>query len=511
MNSINTTASPEVSLELVLEAENLPSLPGVAGDVLRICKDVDAELQDLVTVVSLDPALAAKLLKLSNTPLFRRGEETKDIPRACVLLGMNTVKIMSLGFSLAQSLSECKGVQGLNYDEFWRHSVSTAVIARGLSRLTKLASPEEAFLSGLLSRMGQLCIALAIPDTYEEINTTANGWLKNYEAEREQLSFSHFDVSASILKSWELSEQFCSVARFWNRPEVVQDEGIRVFCEILKIADEISTVINSSEKGESYRNVLQLATKYFGLAGEEVDRLIIAMEDEIAEMAAVLNVEFGQSVDHQKLLDEARQQIVQISLATAAGLKQSEDREEKLRRQTQELRDQANCDQLTRIPNRRAFDDMLRLVINARLQGERKNWFGVIIIDIDHFKSFNDTHGHLVGDEVLKNVATWLHEATRATDFIARYGGEEFAMILPNVTHEDLISVAERLRKSVESKKVQSEGLELGVTVSIGAACVDEIRHHEDATELIKAADECLYESKQNGRNRVTSRQLDNQ
>lgn len=510
MNSIDTTVSPNVSIQLIVEAENLPSLPGVAVDVLRICKDEEADLQDLVDVVSLDPALAAKLLKLSNTPVFRRGEETKDIPRACFLLGMNTVKIMSLGFSLAQSLAACQGVKALSYDEYWRHSVSTAAIARSLSRMTKQGSPEEAFLAGLLSRMGQLCVALAVPDVYEDILAKTPNWLNADENENEVLSFSHFDVSAAILRAWELSEHFCVTAQHWHQPADVQDENIRVLCELLQIADGISAVINNEDKGAAYQNVLQQATQYFGLAGEEVDRFIIAMQEEIADLASVLDVDLGQAVDHQSLLDEARQQIVQLSLQTAMGLKQSEDREAKLQRQANELREAANCDQLTSIPNRRAFDDMLRLVVDARMQGERKNWFGVIVIDIDHFKSFNDTHGHLVGDEVLKNVAVWLKEATRATDFIARYGGEEFAMILPNVTEEDLKSVAERLRASVESRKVVSGDLELGVTVSLGAACVDEIRHHDDATALIQAADDCLYQSKENGRNQATCRRIEN-
>ena len=129
-------------------------------------------------------------------------------------------------------------------------------------------------------------------------------------------------------------------------------------------------------------------------------------------------------------------------------------------------------------------------------------------MDVDHFKSFNDTFGHVVGDKVLTSVASWLSEATRTTDFTARYGGEEFVVILPNTTLPDLESVAERLRTAVERGAVENKGETLSVTISIGGACVTRVTSANDGTALVELADQCLYEAKDAGRNQCVCREV---
>ena len=107
-----------------------------------------------------------------------------------------------------------------------------------------------------------------------------------------------------------------------------------------------------------------------------------------------------------------------------------------------------------------------------------------------------------MGDEVLKNVATWIRSTVRATDFAARYGGEEFVVILPNTNLNDLRSAAERIRQTVEQGCVEHKGVSVSVTISIGGACVRTISSLDDGQPLIELADKCLYEAKGNGRNR---------
>ena len=130
----------------------------------------------------------------------------------------------------------------------------------------------------------------------------------------------------------------------------------------------------------------------------------------------------------------------------------------------------------------------------------------VLMIDVDHFKSFNDTHGHQAGDAVLQSVAQWMKQAIRPTDFVARYGGEEFAIILPNVVEQDANTVAERVRQTIEAGQVEFSGTTLRVTASIGGVVACPIDHEHSAEELIKMADDCLYESKEAGRNQATCR-----
>jgi diguanylate cyclase (GGDEF)-like protein len=163
----------------------------------------------------------------------------------------------------------------------------------------------------------------------------------------------------------------------------------------------------------------------------------------------------------------------------------------------------SQIDPLTGLPNRRQFDDALRRELTrARRSGQG---LALLMIDIDHFKLLNDTLGHRVGDERLRDVARALHGcAARASDVVARYGGEEFAAILPGSSRKEALIVAETMRAAVEALDLESPAPDGRITVSIGAARISDI---ETDTEhrLIERADRALYDSKRAGRNRVTA------
>jgi diguanylate cyclase len=158
---------------------------------------------------------------------------------------------------------------------------------------------------------------------------------------------------------------------------------------------------------------------------------------------------------------------------------------------------EARTDALAGLANRRALDEELARSYAAWQRQARP--LSVLILDVDHFKKFNDTHGHQAGDEVLRSIGHILAANACATDFAARYGGEEFAFVLPGTTLEDAKSAAERVRKAVAAATVPFAGRELRVTVSVGLA---EIRSGDTVESLLKHADTALYAAKANGRNR---------
>jgi diguanylate cyclase (GGDEF)-like protein len=157
-------------------------------------------------------------------------------------------------------------------------------------------------------------------------------------------------------------------------------------------------------------------------------------------------------------------------------------------------------DGLTRLYNHRYFQDEL-----ARAFGESQRYqrpLSLAIVDIDFFKKVNDTHGHAVGDEVLKSVANVFRESARSTDLVARYGGEEFAVIMPETGLDDAIVFAEKIRAMIESTKMPTQAGELMVTVSVGVASTPHSRIRA-AKEVVVAADKALYRAKRSGRNQV--------
>jgi len=160
----------------------------------------------------------------------------------------------------------------------------------------------------------------------------------------------------------------------------------------------------------------------------------------------------------------------------------------------------ATIDELTGLYNRRWLSNMLDR--QMRRSQYSSDPLTILVIDVDHFKKFNDTHGHLAGDQVLRQVARTMINSVRPTDLVTRYGGEEFVVILPNTDRSGALVVAERLRREMAAISMTTkEGVVLSrVTVSIGLA---QMLKQEEMDELIRRADEALYLAKEKGRNRV--------
>ncbi len=171
-----------------------------------------------------------------------------------------------------------------------------------------------------------------------------------------------------------------------------------------------------------------------------------------------------------------------------------------IKQKAERLEKIAFFDSLTQLPNRKHMEAELY----SRLQ-EFKRYgmpFGVLFLDIDHFKEFNDTMGHDAGDRILKTVAATLRGSARPFDVFGRWGGEEFVGVIRNIDPETLAMIGNRYLKLIEKSHVVIEGKQIGITVSIGATAV---RTNDAINTLIKRADRFMYQSKQNGRNRLTA------
>ncbi len=167
----------------------------------------------------------------------------------------------------------------------------------------------------------------------------------------------------------------------------------------------------------------------------------------------------------------------------------------------EKLEQLAFIDALTGVGNRRYTE----IKLGGKLaEMSRYAWvepFGVLFVDVDHFKDFNDKHGHDIGDKVLKMVAKTIMSNIREEDFIGRWGGEEFVALVSSVDNKSLYAIAEKLRNLVEKSDLTVENENLNVTISIGATMA---KREDDADELVKRADKLMYMSKDNGRNNVT-------
>lgn len=192
------------------------------------------------------------------------------------------------------------------------------------------------------------------------------------------------------------------------------------------------------------------------------------------------------------------QQLLDANLKLRGDLQAARDEIRSKQSELDVFVNEARTDTLTGLKNRRSFDEELnRCFAQRQRQG---TVFSLILLDIDHFKKFNDVFGHLSGDLVLRSVAQLLTVTLRQMDVVCRYGGEEFAVICPGSRLHEAKVAAERIRQAVAAKTVFLKEGTAQVTVSLGAA---EVGEAEIAEGLIQRADDALYAAKRAGRNRV--------
>jgi diguanylate cyclase (GGDEF)-like protein len=172
---------------------------------------------------------------------------------------------------------------------------------------------------------------------------------------------------------------------------------------------------------------------------------------------------------------------------------------EALTEKNKELEILSVTDSLTGLYNRKHLMESLTGEIGRSSRYERP--FSLLIIDIDHFKKFNDTYGHLAGDDVLRKMGEVFRESIRGCDYAARYGGEEFVIVMPEIGRDQGVQAAERIRASVAKEKIDAQGNSVTVTISVGVASFPE--HGDDAQTIISKADTALYQAKRRGRDRV--------
>lgn len=206
------------------------------------------------------------------------------------------------------------------------------------------------------------------------------------------------------------------------------------------------------------------------------------------------------SVETDKVIDETHNmELSQHKLERQMSNVLSEM--DHLRKELEQVREESLIDALTGISNRKAFDAALEHTINSAR--ERNASFTVLLADIDRFKNFNDTYGHLVGDKVLRFVGATIKRCVKGKDMAARFGGEEFAIILPQTDQNGAYTVAEQIRKEVSSGKLKDKangGAYGRITISIGVA---QFFSSDLSNDLIRRADRALYLAKERGRNRV--------
>ena len=487
---------------------NLPSPPLIAVQILNTIQNANSSNDDLEKIISADPALASKLLRIANSAFYSLPNAITSINRAISILGTNVIKNIALSFVIAKNL-QGQSTSHFNFDYFWRRSV-TAAVAAELVAATLKARSEEIFVTALLQDIGVLIMFLVKGKDYEnllqQVSTDENASL--LELERETFHFDHQLLSQVFLEQWYIPECITAPIRYHHEPNLAPDM-LSTQVAILNTANLLSAIYTGHQATRKIATLEEKMLKLFNVEPKTTRLLVDDVAKKAIDVLTIFEIDPGQMKPYSQMLQEANDELGKLNFTyeqLVLELKQSKERAEQfaaeLRSVNTQLEQLAFRDGLTNLYNHRYFQEILSTeMARAKRYGRS---LCLLIFDIDHFKNVNDTYGHTVGDQVLVSLADNILKAVRPSDIVARYGGEEFAVILPETSTSGMRVFAERLRRCVQAVSTPvAKDKTINVTVSIGGT---EFIPEKDSSKqlLIETADRAMYQAKTSGRNCVT-------
>ncbi|MEA5557589.1 HDOD domain-containing protein [Nodularia spumigena] len=481
------------TLDKVLSCPNLPSLPAVAVEVLALISSSEVSLIAISRVIQNDPALAAKILKTVNSSFYGLQQPCPSVDRAMSYLGLQSVKALVLGFSLIDATRGLGSDRTVDLRTHWRRIIYAASAARHLAIATRAVDPDEAFTASLFQDIGILaCVAALGQDYTATLSTAPAAHAQLARHERETFPFDHTTVGAEMAKRWKLPAVYIEAIRHHHTPDasglsfphIVQTTALSVMvAEVMSLPGATATLAQLTEK----------ANVWFSLSPEALAPILNATDTSARELAKL----FEQDVaipDAGAIMAEAHEQLIHGHL--------------QMQRESDRLKQESTTDTLTSLSNRRHFDQLSAESFEAAKRERRS--LGVLFVDIDHFKSVNDTHGHSAGDAALAHVASCMKRAIAENGQAFRFGGEEFCVLLPGLDGVRVREVAEQIRRAIEDRPASLAHIDgapatLPLTASVGCATMKagSGTTYDSFAALLSAADQAVYAAKTAGRNCV--------
>jgi diguanylate cyclase (GGDEF)-like protein len=501
------------SMDRVLKSPNLPSVPAVALRLLELSRDLETSTKDIVETIKSDPALAVKILKSANSSYFGFRSEIKTLEQAVPIIGRTVITSLALSFSLSNETVQDGPLKEL-YRQYWLKSIVIAATAEKLPHHGSASLSSELFMAGLLVDLGQLAMLKTLRSEYASVlEASAETARPVCEVEREHLEFTHAELGAELMRRWKLPESL-SIATAYHHaiPVDVEDHSGEDgdLIRALITASAVGEYFCSPHTAKALTNLKTVAAEFYELDNEALNAYLEQVDARIKEAADLLNTNTDELLSPSDLMSQAMEQLAEISIQADLQKRQAdsltqrmEEERRKLQDQNEKLQEQVFRDPLTGLYNRRFFDEALGHEIKrATRQG---NAIGVLFLDVDHFKSLNDTHGHKFGDTVLMRIGEILQDCVRSSDIAARYGGEEFVVLAVDTSEAGLKTSAERIRQSIEEEYFQNGVQVVPVTASVGGVVsVPSAEESGLQHRLVESADAAMYESKRRGRNCIT-------
>ncbi len=495
-------------------AKDLPVLSNSIAGILSLTEEDGSDASQIAEVIKRDVSLSASILRIVNSSAFGLLKKITSIDQAVVILGFNSIRNIALGIGVLNLFPT-------DEQDFlaktWQRSLATAIAARDLCRFKGSKNREVAFTGGLLHDIGLIAIYRFDPEKAVGLLRAAeiNGRTPLQEEER-IAGLDHVEAGRLLAEHWELPEEIVyAVMNHHDEPQSdLCSSTYGMLAQVVYLASMVGDIFYFGRKRESIQNFTENGRRLLGITPEDSDLLLQNIHQQLVEIAEYFDISVAPDTTYEGMIRRANEEIVDATVsneATKFHLNQAFERESKLSAELEEtnrkLKKMAMKDGMTGLFNRQCLNELLQ---KEWSRSSRHGYpLSLVMIDVDNFKSVNDTYGHQCGDDVLKKIAALLTKASRTNDLVARYGGDEFAIILPQTKLNDACMVSERYRSMVQKLSIPfDDGTNIKLTVSCGVSTAFPNRGDMDIGAFIQMADDALYLAKGSGRNKIYSKGL---
>ncbi len=471
----------DAALARIMNSPQMPTLPAVAVQVLELTSRRDVELSEIARVVEHDPAIATRVLKTVNSSFYGLTRRVGSIRQALAYLGMETVKGLVLGFSLARTFKSDEDIV-FDFDDFWRRSILAASAARAIAGIVRKGDPDEAFVAALVRDLGMIALWRYFDDRYLQLLDLADGDHATLPGlERRHFEVDHAEIGAGMLEGWKFPSEIVDVVLLHHHGVDVaaQDEDMR---RVVLLAGEVA----ESLAGDPRRAQAALAryeenaAAWFDLRRGTAMAALRSITDHAAELARLFELHSKVAPDIDGLLEEAdrRRRTMRVDVAMAD---ESPDR-----------------DPITGLCDRTVFQ---RELLD---QHESVDSMAILLVGVDGMRELNNEGGPGTGDAALGRAAEAVMRATRDAcgeqASVYRFVGAELAVLVRGDAVDRAEALAERVRAAVRLAPFTDDSLglrSLGVSIGVSSRHLGSGPGSPD--ELLRAAMMAVSEARRSG------------
>lgn len=465
---------------------NLPSPPGVAIRIIELGRDPDIELGKVAKALSLDSALAIKILRIANSPLYAQRRKSDNLRQALVVLGLNATLTLALSFSLVKNLRTGKS-NGIDHPRYWRRALLAGTSARALADAMHHPRAEDIFLGGLLQDVGILALDQALPDLYNQGAAAERSHAALSQLEIARLQADHAEVGGWLMRLWNMPERLqLAISRSHHLDLKTTSNPDDIFDRCVALSGLVAELFLLDPKERQFAETALQTERSLGLDKMAFGQVLATVGAMIPETEALFDSESLAAEHPELIIEQARDVLMLRSLSALRELSKSCADADTTGSRAMDLEEETRRDPLTGVYTRAYFERaFLREFDNAA----GRQWpLSIARVGLDDFKAIKDRFGQPAGDRILQSTARLIRGQTRETDLIARFRDEEFVVLMPATDAATGRRICDRIVEAFKDAEHLVGSENARASVSIGCATFGGGTAFAGAGDLLKAA-----------------------